>query len=72
MRNYQDPTQIDKLYQTQAEGDEVRTVLYECLDNLISRGERLDDLITKTSELSAQSKLFYKTVKRHNQCCKAY
>ena len=36
---------------------------------MLERGQRLDDLVTKSSELSSQSKMFYKTAKSTNSCC---
>ena len=44
-----------------------------CADDLISRardrGVKLDELIEKSDDLSASSKMFYTTAKKHNQCC---
>ena len=37
--------------------------------SLLERGEKLDDLVSKSDELSAQSKMFYKTAKKTNACC---
>ena len=37
--------------------------------SLLERGEKLDDLVAKSDELSAQSKMFYKTAKKTNACC---
>jgi len=39
------------------------------MDSLLQRGEKLDDLVTKSDMLSAQSKMFYKTSKKTNSCC---
>ena len=36
---------------------------------LLQRGEKLEDLVERSGELSAQSKLFYKQAKRANSCC---
>ena len=33
------------------------------------RGVKLDELIEKSDDLSASSKMFYTTAKKHNQCC---
>jgi synaptobrevin family protein YKT6 len=44
-------------------------VLYNTIDAVLARGEKLDDLIDKSDSLSMQSKKFYKTAKKHNQCC---
>jgi synaptobrevin family protein YKT6 len=36
---------------------------------VLQRGEKLDDLVAKSSDLSAQSKMFYKSAKKQNSCC---
>jgi synaptobrevin homolog YKT6 len=36
---------------------------------VLERGERLEDLVDRSGELSAQSKLFYKQAKKTNSCC---
>ena len=36
---------------------------------VLQRGEKLDDLVAKSSDLSAQSKMFYTTAKKQNSCC---
>jgi synaptobrevin family protein YKT6 len=35
----------------------------------MQRGERLEDLVERSGELSMQSKQFYKQAKRANSCC---
>lgn len=45
---------------------------YNTIDQVLERGQKLDDLIERSESLSSQSKTFYKTAKKHNQCCKAY
>ena len=39
------------------------------MQSLLDRGEKLDDLISKSEDLSMQSKSFYKTAKKTNSCC---
>lgn len=48
---------------------ESNALLYNTIDAVLARGEKLDDLIDKSDTLSMQSKKFYKTAKKHNQCC---
>jgi len=36
---------------------------------VLQRGEKLEDLVERSGELSSQSKLFYKQAKRANACC---
>ncbi|EKX54690.1 Ykt6 protein [Guillardia theta CCMP2712] len=66
---YQDPAEADKITKIQRELEETKQVLYNTIDAVLARGEKLDDLIDKSDSLSLQSKKFYKTAKKHNQCC---
>ena len=49
--------------------DETIVVLHKTMENLLIRGEKLEDLIEKSEELSAQSKSFLIKSKKMNSCC---
>ncbi|KAJ7768385.1 snare protein YKT6 [Mycena metata] len=66
---YQDPRQADTIMRVQAELDETKIVLHKTIESVLQRGERLDTLVDRSNHLSAQSKMFYKTAKKQNQCC---
>lgn len=38
-------------------------------DQVLERGEKIDDLVSKSEGLSAQSKMFYTSAKKQNSCC---
>ncbi|VDD80451.1 unnamed protein product [Mesocestoides corti] len=59
---YQDPRQADSLSRLQADVEDTTQILHQTLETLIERGEKLDDLVSKSEDLSSQSKLFYQTV----------
>ncbi|KAK0074376.1 hypothetical protein PV325_008429 [Microctonus aethiopoides] len=42
---------------------------HDTLQAVLQRGEKLDDLVSKSEGLSVQSKAFYKTAKKTNSCC---
>ncbi|KAM7541146.1 hypothetical protein Aperf_G00000029041 [Anoplocephala perfoliata] len=67
---YQDPRQADSLSKLQAEVDDTTQILHQTLETLMERGEKLDDLVSKSEDLNSQSKLFYQTAKKTNSCCK--
>lgn len=46
----------------QAELDETKIILHNTMESLLERGEKLDDLVSKSEVLGTQSKAFYKTV----------
>ena len=66
---YQDPAAADKLLQIQRELDETKIVLHKTIDSVLARGEKLDNLVEKSSDLSMASQLFYKQAKKSNSCC---
>lgn len=69
MNQYQDPKQADPLLRMQDDLDETKIILRNTIEQVLVRGEKLDDLVSKSEDLSAQSKAFYKTAKKTNSCC---
>mmetsp|Transcript_14349 Transcript_14349/g.36601 ORF Transcript_14349/g.36601 Transcript_14349/m.36601 type:complete len:204 (+) Transcript_14349:84-695(+) len=69
LKKFQDPAEADKITRIQKDVDETKDVLVKTLDQLLERGEKIDDLVERSSDLSMASKKFYKTAKKHNQCC---
>ncbi|KAL2912641.1 palmitoyltransferase [Polyrhizophydium stewartii] len=65
----QDPQSADPFMRVQRELDETKIVLHKTMESLLQRGEKLDDLVARSDQLSAQSKMFYKTAKSTNACC---
>lgn len=66
---YQDPAQADQIMRIQKNLDETRDVLHNTIESVLARGEKLEDLVERSGELSAQSKLFYTQAKKANGCC---
>ncbi|KAH7649223.1 hypothetical protein FG379_001580 [Cryptosporidium bovis] len=71
-KKYQDPMNNDKIFKVQKDLDEVRDVMLKNIEDLLHRGENLDTLMQKSSDLSAASYQFYRTAKKNNQCCQLY
>ncbi|KAJ1605067.1 synaptobrevin/VAMP-like protein [Cryptosporidium canis] len=71
-KKYQDPLNNDKIFKVQKDLDEVRDVMLKNIEDLLHRGETLDTLMQKSSDLSAASYQFYRTAKKNNQCCQLY
>lgn len=69
VNQYQDPKQADPLLRMQEDLDETKIILRNTIEQVLVRGEKLDDLVSKSEDLSAQSKAFYKTAKKTNSCC---
>jgi len=69
LKEYQDPAAADKLLKVQRELDETKVVLHKTIDSLLARGEKLDSLVEKSTDLSMASQVFYKQARKQNQCC---
>lgn len=69
LSKYQDPREADALTKIQGDLDETKIILRNTIASVLERGEKLDDLVSKSEQLSIQSKAFYKTAKKTNSCC---
>ena len=69
VQRYQNPSNADPIMRIQKNLYETRDVLHNTIETVLQRGEKLEDLVERSGELSAQSKLFYKQAKRANSCC---
>lgn len=69
LQKYQNPKEADAMTKIQSELDETKIILHNTIEAVLQRGEKLDDLVDKSEGLSLQSKTFYKTAKKTNQCC---
>lgn len=65
----QDPANFDKITKIQQDLDETTQVLHQTIDKLLERGEKLDNLVERSDDLSKQSKMFYKQARKTNSCC---
>lgn len=72
LKKYQNPLEADKLSKVQKDLDEVKDVMLKNIEDLLQRGEKLDDLMKKSQDLSNSSYQFYRQAKKSNQCCKLY
>ena len=66
----QDPAQADKLTKIQRDLDETKVILHKTIESMLERGEKLDSLVDKSSDLSMASQMFYKQARKTNSCCK--
>ncbi|GLV39151.1 YKT6 v-SNARE [Carabus blaptoides fortunei] len=69
LAKYQNPREADAMTKIQDELDETKIILHNTIEAVLDRGEKLDDLVSKSEGLSMQSKAFYKTARKTNSCC---
>lgn len=72
IQKWQNPEDADKMMKIQKNLDEIKNVMHKNIEQVLTRGQKLDDLMEKSDDLSAASKQFYKQAKKTNQCCKMY
>mmetsp|Transcript_6378 Transcript_6378/g.11106 ORF Transcript_6378/g.11106 Transcript_6378/m.11106 type:complete len:200 (-) Transcript_6378:24-623(-) len=72
LRTYQNPMEADRLMRIQSELDQVTEVMHRNIEELLKRGETLENLMARSNDLSSMSYDFYKRAKKNNQCCKLY
>ena len=66
---YQDLHEADEITKIQRDLDETKIVLVDTIDKVLLRGEKLDELVTASRDLSRQSKLFFHGAKNRKVCC---
>ncbi|KAM5203811.1 synaptobrevin homolog YKT6 [Hipposideros larvatus] len=69
LSTYQNPREADPMSKVQAELDETKIILHSTMESLLERGEKIDDLVSKSEVLGIHSKAFYKTARKQNSCC---
>ncbi|MNE75697.1 Synaptobrevin [compost metagenome] len=69
LTKYQNPTEADDLLKVKSDLEETTTLMNQCLDNVLKKGEKMDDLVGKSDDLSFHSKAFYNGAKDQNSCC---
>lgn len=67
--DYEKPETSDKIEKVKKDLDDVKDIMVENITVLLNRGEKIDDLVEKTNDLSESSKRFYKTTKKMGYCC---
>ena len=69
LQEYQDPTNVDKLAKVDRQLHETKDILLQTIDKVLARGEKLDDLVERSKNLTDTSKQFYKQARKTNSCC---
>lgn len=60
VKKYQNPHEADSIMKIQKDLDDTKIILHKTIDSVLERGVKLDNLVEKSSDLSAQSKMFYR------------
>jgi len=66
---YHDATEADDLLKIKKDIEETKTIMHQALENVLEKGEKMEDLVSKSGDLSFHSKAFYNSAKDQNSCC---
>ncbi|KAF2115893.1 Longin-like domain-containing protein [Lophiotrema nucula] len=69
LQKWQDPAQADNITKIQRELDETKINLHGSIQAALERGQKFEDMVAKSENLSASSKMFYTQAKKQNSCC---
>ena len=70
---FQDPKEADKLIKIEQDLGEIQHALHKTMNDLMDRGEKLDDLLKQSEDISGLAYNFYSKAKESNQkCCSLY
>ena len=70
LREWQNPLEADKLLKIERELQEVQDIVHKNLQDLLKRGEAMEELMARSNDLNTASVSFYKKAKKANtRCC---
>ncbi|KAG5492626.1 hypothetical protein JKF63_01205 [Porcisia hertigi] len=69
LEKYQKPEEVDKILRIKRDIEDTKVVMYNAIDQIIERGQKIDDLVLKSEDLGMASKTFYSQAKQTNSGC---
>lgn len=66
---YKNQLQASKIHKIQHNLDETLSITTNLLEKILERGQKLDDLVEQSNDLSNSTRVFYKKTKELNRCC---
>jgi len=69
IEKYQEASSYCKLEKIKDDIEEIKEVMMNNIEEMLKRGDKLEDLIKKSNDLSIESKRFLKASQKVNSCC---
>jgi len=69
LSKYQKPDSADPIMKIDKDLRETKDIMMLNIEKILERGEKIEDLVDRTNELSTSSKLFVKQAEKLNRCC---
>jgi len=66
---YQDPHEADDLMKIKQDLAETKEIVHQALEKVMERGEKMENLVSRSNDLSYASKLLFTTSADENSCC---
>jgi synaptobrevin family protein YKT6 len=66
---YKEPAKVDRITQIQKDLEETKDIVTRNIQQMLNRGEKLEDLLERSEHLSQDSKQFVIRAKKLNRCC---
>ena len=67
-KSYEDPRKSDNILKIQNQLDETRDIMVQNIENILARGETIEQLVEKTDDLEMSSKVFFQNADKLNSC----
>lgn len=67
-KSYEDPRKSDNILKIQNQLDETRDIMVQNIENILARGETIDELVQRTDDLEMSSKMFFQNADKLNSC----
>lgn len=69
LKEYQDVTKVDIITKIEQDLDDTKVIMMKNIEQMLDNGEKIEDLVAKTHDLSEKSKDFLRISKKLNRCC---
>lgn len=69
LQQYQKPEEVDRILKIKRDIEDTKVIMYNAIDQIIERGQKIDDLVAQSEDLGVASKTFYNQARQTNSGC---
>ena len=67
-KSYEDPAKSDNILKIQNQLEDTKDIMLQNIESILARGESINELVEKTDDLEASSKIFFNNADKLNSC----
>ncbi len=67
-KSYEDPRKSDNILKIQNQLDETKDIMIQNIEQILQRGETIQELVDRTEDLETSSKVFFQNADKLNSC----